>query len=87
MCATCTDSTVRNGSEAVAKGKQVCENTEWKDGNCIDSLAAAYAELGDFDSAVKYQKKAIELNSSDVEFKKGAEERLNLYSNKKPFRE
>jgi hypothetical protein len=34
--------------------KVACKLTNWKDATVIDTLAAACAELGDFDSAVRY---------------------------------
>jgi hypothetical protein len=32
---------------------------QWKDEDMIDTLAAAYAETGDFDSAVRYAAQAL----------------------------
>jgi hypothetical protein len=52
-----------------------------------DILAAAYAEAGDFENAVKSQQQAIELNLSGSESLKELQERLRLYSEHKPFRD
>ena len=49
-------------------------------------LAAAYAESNDFDSAVKWQSKAIELQS-DEKTRDTYRSRLKLYQEKKPYRE
>ncbi|MHC4626497.1 MAG: hypothetical protein ACYTDV_05910, partial [Planctomycetota bacterium] len=40
---------------------KACELTDWRNPLYVETLAAAYAETGDFDSAVGWQKKAIDL--------------------------
>jgi hypothetical protein len=62
-----------------------CELASWKDPFCIDTLAAAYAECGQFSQAVERQKQAIDLASE----KKKADfrSRLELYEAGKPYRE
>ena len=57
--ATCPDASIRNGQLAIADAKKVCELDTWISPSRIDTLAAAYAEAGDFDSAVRYQQEAI----------------------------
>ena len=52
----------------------------------LDTLAAAYAETGDFDAAVKWQTKANAL-FTDGKDKTDGEARLKLYQEKKPYRE
>ena len=52
----------------------------------MDTLAAAYAEVGDFDYAVEWQEKANKLYT-DAEDKKKGEEWLKLYKDKKPYRD
>lgn len=59
--ATCPDEKHRNGQQAVEYATKACELTAWKNGGWIDSLAAAYAEAGDFDKAVEWQQKGMDL--------------------------
>jgi tetratricopeptide (TPR) repeat protein len=41
--------------------------TKWKFASYVDTLAAAYAEAGDFDSAIRYGEKAIETAGTEPE--------------------
>ena len=52
--------------------------------NEMAALAAAHAELGEFDKAVEWQTKAIE--SAPKSQKDQYEQRLKLYQDKKPYR-
>lgn len=57
--ATCPDPSIRNGRAAVDDAKKACNLTKWKEAANIDTLAAAYAETGDFDSAMRYEQQAM----------------------------
>jgi serine/threonine protein kinase/tetratricopeptide (TPR) repeat protein len=52
-------SAIRNGAKAVANATEACKLTDWKSANELDTLAAAYAEVGDFNEAVAQEQKAI----------------------------
>jgi tetratricopeptide (TPR) repeat protein len=82
--ATSPNPKVRDGNIAVEFATRACELTGWKNPAYLDTLAAAFAESGDFDSAVKWQMKAIELLPDGKE-KEGCRTRLKLYQEKKPF--
>ena len=61
ILATYRDETLRCGKEAVRLATRPCELTSWKQTIVIGTLAAAYAEAGDFDKAVAASEKACEL--------------------------
>jgi tetratricopeptide (TPR) repeat protein len=90
LMATCPDAKFRDGPKAIELADKACELTSWRLPSTIDTLAAAYAEDGKFDDAVKSENQAIEIWSSrwrhvDASIK-AARERLELYQAGKPFR-
>ena len=84
--ATCPDDAIRDAKEGLELALKCCELSEWKEPFGLDTLAAAYAESGDFDMAIKYQNQVIELNSADADFQQHAQKRLELYKDHKPYR-
>ncbi|HEV3437511.1 MAG TPA: tetratricopeptide repeat protein [Gemmata sp.] len=82
---TCPDPDVRNGLRARECATRACELTEWSEAGFLDTLAAAYAECGEFDDAVKWQEKAIELVGTP-EQETDYHSRLELYQQRKPAR-
>ncbi|MBS0202137.1 MAG: tetratricopeptide repeat protein [Planctomycetes bacterium] len=81
--ATCPDAKFRDGKEAVAEATRICVATDHKQEDFLDTLAAAYAEVGDFKNAVEWATKLTKLDPENDEFK----DRLKLYKAKKPFRD
>ena len=86
--ATAIDAKYRDGKAAVESAKKAMElagpNPAW---NYHGTLAAAYAEAGDFDKAVAEQTKALESKDIDKDERAKMEKRLELYKAKKPYRD
>jgi hypothetical protein len=53
----------------------------------IDTLAAAYAEAGDFKRAIEFQGQALRTGNPSESEQKEMRERLSLYEESKPFRD
>src|SRR5947207_1719192 len=59
--ATSRDATLRDGAEAVRLAERSCEISSTPDAGQLDTLAAAYAEAGDFDRAIQTANRALQL--------------------------
>jgi hypothetical protein len=66
-------------------GTQACEVTEYKQAHILSTLAAGYAETGQWDEAIKWSTKAVEAGEGSV--KEQLEKELASYKEKKPWRE
>jgi hypothetical protein len=84
--ATAPESRLRDGRRAVEAATRACELTGWKHAPFVDTCAAAYAEAGDFEKAVKWQTRAIEL-LNDESARQDFRSRLRLYEARQPYRE
>jgi tetratricopeptide (TPR) repeat protein len=87
LLAVCPESKYRNGVKAVKLAKKAVELRDWS-GN-IDTLAAAYAEAGRFQDAIKTEERAMAKLKQEGETKYLAEfeEHLSSYKAGKPWRE
>lgn len=74
----------RDGDAAIQYATHACEMTSWNRANELDTLAAAYAEAGQFQEAVKWQTTALEAggNIDRDDFKA----RLALYQKGQAYR-
>jgi Zn-dependent protease/Tfp pilus assembly protein PilF len=59
LLATCPVDGLRNGEEAVELATAACNATGWSKPSCLGTLAAACAEVGDFDQAIHWQERAL----------------------------
>jgi len=85
--ATCPVAKMRDGKQACRYAQKACELTAWESAPCLDTLAAACAENGQFEEAVKWQMKAIEIAKGRHDLDEIASLRLNLYKQRKPYQE
>jgi tetratricopeptide (TPR) repeat protein len=79
----------RNGPLALFLAKKACYALGDSNPECLDVLAAAYAEVGNFDQAASTAKQALALASgarSSVS-PQLIEARIQLYESKKPYRQ
>ncbi|HYD56878.1 MAG TPA: tetratricopeptide repeat protein [Burkholderiales bacterium] len=77
----------RDGKRAVELARKANELSRWNDPAHLDTLAAAYAEAGNFKEAVQWQEKALAhpAFASKEDLKEG-KERLALYKARKAYR-
>jgi len=87
LLCTCRRDDVRNGPEAVELALRVCEKTRYRNPHLLDTLAAAYAEIGAFDKAAETMQRSIDiLSASDPAMAARYRERQQEYLAARPRR-
>src|SRR6267378_8197014 len=84
--ATCPNASFRNGQQAVKDAKAACSIMIWKDEHMIDTLAVAYAEIGDFNSAVQYSAQALAVKGISPDSTRLFQQHLAWFQQHKPVR-
>jgi len=82
---TCPDQSYRNGQQALKDATAACKLVGWKDEDMIDTLAAAYAEVGDFDSAVRYEEKALAIKGVKISDSQRLQAHLDSFKQRRPL--
>ncbi len=87
--ATSPEAKVRNGRRAVELAERACELTHYQKTIYVGTLAAAYAEAGQFDEAMAAAEKACALaeKSGDPNLLQRNQELLALYRQHQPYHE
>jgi Zn-dependent membrane protease YugP/Flp pilus assembly protein TadD len=83
--ATCPDALFRNGPEAIANATRAMQRAGDHGREWLDILAAAHAEAGQFDLAVRYQEQVLSRCAPSSRAEQQA--RLDLYRAGQPYRE
>jgi tetratricopeptide (TPR) repeat protein len=86
LYATCPDARFRNGEAAVEWAQKAFNASEGKLKNVYDTMAACYAELGEFEAAVEWEQRYLGLDLTPAEAEAGRK-RLELHQAGKPYRE
>jgi tetratricopeptide (TPR) repeat protein len=87
LFATDPEARVRDGKRAIHLATTACELTNWNSSGALDTLAAAYAEDGQFDVAILFQMKSLEDSTVPSPARDDFRRRLERYKQKKPYRE
>jgi len=91
LYATCPKAEIRNGAKALELAMKACYLSDWKKWNRIGTLAAAEAETGDFDAALKYAQQALTMakaeKTTDEKALKQLTDSLAEYQQKRPYRD
>ena len=85
VLATSPEDSVRNAPRAIELATRACEQSDYGQSHILSTLAAAYAESGDFETAVKWSQKAVDME--DPEHGEQLAKELASYHEKKPWRE
>jgi hypothetical protein len=89
MLATSSDAKLRDGEEAVRLAEQAWKLTQGKEATALGTLAAAFAEAGQFTNAVIASQQAISVAQAagNVRYAQMSQQLLQLYRTGRPYHE
>lgn len=89
ILATHPDDALRNGKDAVAYAQRACELTNQGEPFFLGTLAAAYAETGDFPKAIATAQKAMDIanQAGRPDLAQRNEELVKFYRSGQPYRD
>lgn len=88
VLATSPKDDIRDGKKALDLALKACEATDYEAAHILSTLAAAYAETGDFENARKWAKQAVDVaKQEDNSQADQLQEELDSYQEEKPWRE
>ncbi|MEM7453558.1 MAG: tetratricopeptide repeat protein [Planctomycetota bacterium] len=62
VLATSTVDELRDGQRAIELATEACEETDYSEPHILSTLASGYAEIGDFDEAIKWIEEGMRVN-------------------------
>jgi len=85
--AACPVAELRDRDQALANATRACELTDWRDHQCLATLAAVCAQVGNFGAAALCQRKAIDLLTEEQtsRWRGDYASRLRLYASDEPY--
>jgi len=87
VLATSPEDNLRNAKRSIELATKACELTKYDKPHILSTLASGYAEMGDWDTAIKWSSKAVEGGSDEPETAEQLKKELESYKQKKPWRE
>lgn len=88
VLATSPQKELRDGKRSIELGLQACELVEYKESYAVSTLAAGYAEVGEWEKACEWAAKAVELGEQEKsDSLDNLKRELEGYQRKKPWRE
>jgi tetratricopeptide (TPR) repeat protein len=87
VLATSPEDKVRNADRSIEIATKACELTKYEKPHILSTLASGYAEKGDWETAIKWSTKAVELGAKEEDVSDQLHKELDSYKEKKPWRE
>jgi len=85
LLSTCPDEQYRNGKQAIGHATVACKFTEYKEYKILDTLAAAHAEAGNWQEAVRWQARVVAM--APPQERPTFFARYNRYREQQPYRD
>ncbi len=88
VLSTSPEEELRDGERALELGERAAKLTDYKEAHILSTLAACHAEVGDFENAVRWSEKSVELARAEEHGQlEQLEKELESFRDGKPWRE